>query len=116
MVLGLWELVTDPIGTIKAQVEFIQQVVQEPVILLEIGQMLVDSFMEDVIHGTSYTRGEWMGYAIGLIGLSALEIKEHPSSGQLVVSLTPQGIQMDKTKLQLRQSPQVRQLETFSHS
>ncbi len=72
MVLGLWEFATDPIGTIKAQVEFIQQVVQEPVILLEIGQMLVDSFMEDVIHGTSYTRGEWMGYAIGLIGLSAL--------------------------------------------
>nr|WP_245746501.1 colicin E3/pyocin S6 family cytotoxin [Evansella caseinilytica] len=43
---------------------------EDPGILKEIGVSIYNSFDEQVINGTAETRGEWFGYAAGVIALS----------------------------------------------
>ncbi|MCK0473913.1 T7SS effector LXG polymorphic toxin [Halalkalibacter sp. APA_J-10(15)] len=79
---GLWEFAKDPVGTVKDQIAFAGEVIKEPGIIIEMGQMLRDSFTEDVIDGTSQSRGEWLGYATGLVLISVYGDKGLSRLGQ----------------------------------
>ncbi|MGD6870921.1 T7SS effector LXG polymorphic toxin [Sutcliffiella horikoshii] len=69
---GIKRLATEPDQVLKETIEFLDAVVSEPAILLEIGHELYNSFNESVIHGDATSRGEWLGYATAIIGTSVV--------------------------------------------
>ena len=69
---GIKRLATEPDQVLKETIEFIDAVVSDPGLLLEIGHELYNSFNESVIHGDATSRGEWLGYATTIIGTSVI--------------------------------------------
>lgn len=69
---GIKRLATEPDQVLKETIEFLDLVVSDPAILLEIGHELYNSFNKSVIHGDATSRGAWLGYATTLIGTSVV--------------------------------------------
>ncbi|RQW22740.1 DUF4237 domain-containing protein [Bacillus sp. C1-1] len=69
---GVVNLVTDPIGVYNDTVEFIGAIVDDPALVGEIATELWNAFEDDVINGDAQSRGEWTGYALGLIGTAVV--------------------------------------------
>jgi len=69
---GIKRLATEPDQVLKETIEFLDAVVSDPAILLEIGHELYNSFNESVIYGDATSRGEWLGYATAIIGTSVV--------------------------------------------
>nr|WP_264179281.1 TNT domain-containing protein [Sutcliffiella horikoshii] len=69
---GIKRLATEPDQVLQETIEFLDAVVSNPAILLEIGHELYNSFNESVIHGDANSRGEWLGYATAIIGTSVI--------------------------------------------
>ncbi|TSB48632.1 hypothetical protein FN960_03140 [Alkalicoccobacillus porphyridii] len=69
---GLNNLVTDPLGVYNDTKDFVVAVVDDPAILVEMGQALVDSFERDVINGDVQSAGQWYGYAAAIVGTSVV--------------------------------------------
>ncbi|WP_404469053.1 T7SS effector LXG polymorphic toxin [Sutcliffiella horikoshii] len=69
---GIKRLATEPDQVLKETIEFLDTVVSDPAILLEIGHELYNSFNESVINGDATSRGEWLGYATTIIGTSVV--------------------------------------------
>ncbi|MEA3318380.1 MAG: LXG domain-containing protein [Bacillota bacterium] len=69
---GIKRLATEPDQVLKETIEFLDAVVSDPAILLEIGHELYNSFNESVIHCDATSRGEWLGYATAIIGTSVV--------------------------------------------
>lgn len=65
-------LATEPDQVLKDTIEFLDAVVSDPALLLEIGHELYNSFNESVINGDATSRGEWLGYATAIIGTSVV--------------------------------------------
>ncbi|GAF18943.1 hypothetical protein JCM19046_3556 [Bacillus sp. JCM 19046] len=73
---GVVDVVTDPIGFITDTTEFIGAIVEDPALVGEIANELWNAFEDDVINGDAQSRGEWTGYALGLLvqRLSAIKV------------------------------------------
>ena len=69
---GIKRLATEPDQVLKETIEFLDAVVSDPGLLLEIGHELYNSFNESVINGDTTSRGKWLGYATALIGTSVV--------------------------------------------
>ncbi|ART78173.1 hypothetical protein B4U37_19945 [Sutcliffiella horikoshii] len=69
---GIKRLATEPDQVLKETIEFLDAVVSDPGLVLEIGHELYNSFNESVIHGDATSRGEWLGYATTIIGTSVV--------------------------------------------
>ncbi|MED4130160.1 LXG domain-containing protein [Shouchella miscanthi] len=69
---GVVNLVTDPIGVYNDTVEFIGAIVDDPALVKEIATELWNTFQDDMINGDAQSRGEWTGYALGLIGTAVV--------------------------------------------
>lgn len=69
---GIKRLATEPDQVLKETIEFLDAVISDLAILLEIGHELYNSFNESVIHGDATSRGEWLGYATAIIGTSVV--------------------------------------------
>ncbi len=69
---GVVDVVTDPIGFITDTTEFIGAIVEDPALVGEIANELWNAFEDDVINGDAQSRGEWTGYALGLIGTAVV--------------------------------------------
>ncbi|TES49590.1 T7SS effector LXG polymorphic toxin [Shouchella lehensis] len=83
---GVVNLVTDPIGVYNNTVEFIGAIVDDPALVGEIATELWNAFEDDVINGDAQSRGEWTGYALGLIGTAVVGdkgVSKVANSGQL---------------------------------
>ncbi|GAF24159.1 transposase [Bacillus sp. JCM 19047] len=83
---GVVNLVTDPIGVYNDTVEFIGAIVDDPALVGEIATELWHAFEDDVINGDAQSRGEWTGYAIGLVGTAVVGdkgVSKVANSGQL---------------------------------
>ncbi|KQL58580.1 MULTISPECIES: LXG domain-containing protein [Bacillaceae] len=83
---GVVNLVTDPIGVYNDTVEFIGAIVDDPALVGEIATELWNAFEDDVINGDAQSRGEWTGYALGLIGTAVVGdkgVSKVANSGQL---------------------------------
>ncbi|WP_426892845.1 T7SS effector LXG polymorphic toxin [Sutcliffiella horikoshii] len=65
---GIVRLVTQPHVVIKETWEFVNEVAENPVIIIAIVNELYHSFNSQVIHGDADSRGEWCGYAVPAVG------------------------------------------------
>ncbi len=65
---GAVRLVTEPHVVIKETWEFVNEVAENPVIIMAIVNELYHSFNSEVIHGDADSRGEWFGYAVPAVG------------------------------------------------
>lgn len=69
---GVVNLVTDPVGVYNDTVEFIGAIVDDPALVGEIANELWNAFQDDMINGDAQSRGEWTGYALGLVGTAVV--------------------------------------------
>lgn len=65
---GIVRLVTEPHVVIKETWEIVNEVAENPVIIMVIANELYHSFNSQVIHGDADSRGEWFGYAVPAVG------------------------------------------------
>ncbi|WP_262417724.1 hypothetical protein, partial [Bacillus sp. YC2] len=71
-VTGLWDLVTDPGGTVKA----ITGAVAHPIKTYDaISAAIADSYQKEMVNGDTYSRSRWVTYAIGTVVTSIVGTK-----------------------------------------
>ncbi|UAL48001.1 LXG domain-containing protein [Sutcliffiella horikoshii] len=110
-------VLTEPDEVIIETVDFVAAVADDPGILLEIGQSLIDSFNDQVVYGTAETRGEWFGYALATVagGKGITSIPKIAKAGKLGKLGGGPGRQMQH-KVQLMIESQKAKLKDFSNS
>lgn len=71
-VTGLWDMVTDPGGTVKA----ITGAVAHPIKTYEaISAAIEESYQKDMVNGDTYSRARWVSYAVGTVVTSVVGTK-----------------------------------------
>ncbi|MGG3113319.1 T7SS effector LXG polymorphic toxin [Bacillus velezensis] len=71
-VTGLWDMVTDPGGTVEA----ITGAVAHPIKTYEaISAAIEESYQKDMVNGDTYSRARWVSYAVGTVVTSVVGTK-----------------------------------------
>ncbi|MED1938403.1 ribonuclease YeeF family protein [Bacillus subtilis] len=71
-VVGLWDMVTDPGGTVEA----ITGAVAHPIKTYEaISAAIEESYQKDMVNGDTYSRARWVSYAVGTVVTSIVGTK-----------------------------------------
>ncbi len=71
-VTGLWDMVTDPGGTVEA----ITGAVAHPIKTYEaISAAIEESYQKDMVNGDTYSRARWVSYAVGTVVTSIVGTK-----------------------------------------
>ncbi|MCY7864521.1 ribonuclease YeeF family protein [Bacillus spizizenii] len=71
-VVGLWDMVTDPGGTVEA----ITGAVAHPIKTYEaISAAIEESYQKDMVNGDTYSRARWVSYAVGTVVTSVVGTK-----------------------------------------
>ncbi|MBU8724244.1 MULTISPECIES: T7SS effector LXG polymorphic toxin [Bacillus] len=71
-VVGLWDMVTDPSGTVEA----ITGAMAHPIKTYEaISAAIEESYQKDMVNGDTYSRARWVSYAVGTVVTSIVGTK-----------------------------------------
>ncbi|MEN2437387.1 LXG family T7SS effector deoxyribonuclease toxin YeeF [Bacillus sp. JR_21] len=71
-VVGLWDMVTDPGGTVEA----ITGAMAHPIKTYEaISAAIEESYQKDMVNGDTYSRARWVSYAVGTVVTSIVGTK-----------------------------------------